>query len=209
VGKIVVLDASASAPVEKPTLSKDVRPRPPTLCAFVLNVVVFQLLWYGHEVDSAGDPWSFQHRLVGHAAVSAQVALPSDDANLTWRLNANVTDMDPDAKAVLVGGSNDNRTRENATTFGPAPAPLHSDAFLLLLANSGQVIFFEKCLLATGSSPHRLREYVGGRLVNANDDLPFEPNSPYACVYVFVTKLITHQVFLHCVMHQTICVFAA
>lgn len=44
-----------------------------------------------------------------HAAVTAQVALPTDDSNLSWRFNANVTDMDPDAKAVLVGGSNDNR----------------------------------------------------------------------------------------------------
>jgi programmed cell death 8 (apoptosis-inducing factor) len=44
------------------------------------------------------------------------------------------------------------------------------------------VIFFEKCLLATGSSPHRLREYVGGRLVNAADELPFEPNSPISAL---------------------------
>jgi hypothetical protein len=85
-----------------------------------VSSLLSQLLWYGHPIggDSADavDPWAFQHRLVGHASVTAQVALPADDPNLTWRLNANVTDMDPDAKAVLVGGSNDNRT--------PATLPL-------------------------------------------------------------------------------------
>jgi hypothetical protein len=68
------------------------------------------LWWFGGNPDSTGaDPWSFEHRLVGRA-VSAKVAVPADDDNLSWRLGANVTDMDPDAKAVLVGGSNANRT---------------------------------------------------------------------------------------------------
>jgi NADPH-dependent 2,4-dienoyl-CoA reductase/sulfur reductase-like enzyme len=48
-----------------------------------------------------------------------------DDANCEWRLGASVSDLDVDAKAVLIG--------EN------------------------EVVFFESCLLATGSIPRRVR----------------------------------------------------
>lgn len=128
-GTILVLDSAAAPPVERPPLSKE-------------------LLWFGN-VDAA-QPLAF--RLPHEAAArSAEVELPPD-ALLTWRTGVSVTDLDPDAKAVLVGGSPDD------------PA-------------AGQVVFFDKCLLAPGCAPRRLREFTGSRMLQEWDDVPLEPGA--------------------------------
>jgi apoptosis-inducing factor 1 len=128
-GSILVLDSSAMGPAERPPISKEA-------------------LWHGVSTDALA--FRLPHE---DAARTVEVALPSGDAHLTWRCGVAVTDLDPDAKAVLVGGSNDN-------------------------PESGEVVFFDKCLLATGSAPRRVREFTGTQMVQEWDDAPIEPGSP-------------------------------
>jgi NAD(P)H-nitrite reductase large subunit len=79
-------------------------------------------LWLRPAGDNSSEALTFYNRA---GAQQAAWMDELDDSNCKWRYNATVTDLDIDAKAVLIG--------------------------------EHEVVFFERCLLATGSTPRRMR----------------------------------------------------
>lgn len=79
-------------------------------------------LWLRPFGENVGESLAFYDRSNKQSSAWVETA---DDANCEWRFNAIVSDLDVDAKALLIG--------------------------------EDDVVFFDRCLLATGSTPRRMR----------------------------------------------------